>query len=220
VAAYSEHLLTGNTDQVGSLRMTIKYLREHGLDKDIAARYQLGFVNPVDPDDEQYAGRLAIPYLTRAGIVAMKYRCVQEHKCSDHGHKKYLAPSGQESRIFNPEAFFAAGLTIGVAEGEIDAIAATERIGLPTIGIPGVDMWTQNRKVWRRTLEDFDKVIIFVDGDLKDEETGKQPGLDLARAISADMRGRARLVRCDPGEDVASTVASGRIDELREKAGL
>jgi hypothetical protein len=199
---------------------TRAYLRDHGIDAKIAAKYRLGLVNPADFDDRKHAGRLAIPYITNAGVVMLKYRCVEEHNCKDFDHEKYLVPFDQELWIFNPAAFFDADSTIGVAEGEIDAIVATEILGLPTIGIPGVDAWTSNRKTWRRTLEDYEKVLIFVDGDKPDPITGKEAGKDFARAVAHDVRGRGRLVYCDQGQDVASMAASGRLDELREKAGL
>jgi hypothetical protein len=224
---YTGHLLRGDTDQRSALMMTINYLRDHGLTKEIAAKYRLGFVNPAEPADRLYQGMLAIPYVTRAGIVAMKYRCVEDHDHSDFHHGKYSQPEGQDPWIFNPQAFFDAGDVIGVAEGEIDAIVATEFVGVPTIGIPGVDIWKANRKAWRRTLDDYSTVLIFVDGDSPREVKGpndtvvvKQPGLDMARSIQADVRGRGRLVRSDPGEDVASMVAKGRLETLRERAGL
>lgn len=199
--------------------MMISYLKSHGLDKELARKYSLGFVNPATVDDNRFTGKLAIPYLTRAGIVAIKYRCVEDHDHKALNHGKYSAPEGQDARIFNPAAFFDADDLIGVAEGEIDAIVATERLGVPTIGIPGVESWTAHRRAWRRTLEDYGTVLIFVDGDVQ-RENGSQPGLDMARAIQNDVRGRGRLVRCDQGEDVASMVAKGRLDQLRERAGL
>jgi hypothetical protein len=206
----------------------ISYLRAHGIKdmdgKRIVEKYKLGMVNPASVDDEKYTGRLAIPYLTQAGIVAIKYRCVEDHDCkSVKYHAKYDQPEGQDTWIFNPQAFFDADDIIGVAEGEIDAIVATEFIGVPTIGIPGVDVWKANRKAWRRTLDDYETVLIFVDGDVpRTEPDGRvvQPGLDMALAISHDVKGRGRLVRCNQGEDVASMVASGKLGELREKAGL
>jgi hypothetical protein len=198
--------------------MTIDYLREHGLTKEIAAKYQLGFVNPAEPADRRYRNMLAIPYMTQAGVVAMKYRCVEKH---DHGalnHGKYNQPDGADPWIFNSKAFFDAEDTIGVAEGEIDAIVASEFL-LPTIGIPGVDNWKANRKTWRRTLDDYSRILIFVDGDTKRED-GSQPGLDWAKSVQSDVRGRGQLVRCLPGEDVASMVAAGKIELLKERAGL
>jgi hypothetical protein len=222
VGKYAEHLLHGTTDLRGPLMKTIDYLRTHGLDKDIAAKYQLGFVNPAEQDDARFTGMLAIPYLTQAGIVAIKFRCVEDHDHKQHGGK-YAQPEGQDTWIFNPNAFFDADDVIGVAEGEVDAIVATEKIGVPTIGIPGVDVWKANRKAWRRTLDDYERVLIFVDGDqprTSPDGVVTQPGLDMAKAISHDLKGRGRLVRCDPNEDVASMVAAGRIEVLKERAGL
>lgn len=223
---YTGHLLRGDTDHRSGLMKTIDYLREHGLTKEVAARYRLGFVNPAEPADRIYQGMLSIPYVTKAGIVAMKYRCVEDHDHSVHGGK-YSQAEMADSWIYNPQAFFDAEDTIGVAEGEIDAIAATEFVGVPTIGIPGVDYWRANRKAWRRTLDDYSTILIFVDGDSPREMkspdgtvTVKQPGLDMAKSIQADVRGRGRLVRCDQGEDVASMVAKGRLETLRERAGL
>lgn len=220
---YAQHLLDG--DRPGVIR-TINYLRGHGIDKDIAAKYQLGFVNPVGAEDQQFEGRLAIPYLTRSGVVAMKYRCVMPHDCKEYArdghpmHGKYAAPMGQEPRIFNPAAFFDAEDALGIAEGEIDAIVATERLGLPTIGIPGVENWVKYRKAWRRTLEDYAHILIFVDGDGPSDRHPDGAGLEFARAVARDVGPQARLVRCPSGEDVASMVASGQMDVLLERAGL
>ena len=220
---YAKHLLDGS--RPGAIQ-TINYLRSHGLGKDEAVKYQLGFVNPVEPSDYQFEGRLSIPYITRNGVQAIKYRCVMDHDCKEYArdnhpqHAKYAAPLGQEARIFNPAAFFDAEDVLGIAEGEIDAIVATERLGLPTIGIPGVENWTKNRKEWRHTLKDYEHILIFVDGDLPSERHPDGAGLEFARAVAKDVGPQARLVRCPSGEDVASMVASGQMDTLRERAGL
>lgn len=220
---YAELLLDGTRPGV---IQTINYLRGHGIDKDIAARYQLGFVNPVEAADRQFEGRLAIPYLTRSGVQAIKYRCVLDHDCKEYArnghpmHGKYAAPLGQEARIFNPAAFFDAEDVLGIAEGEIDAIVATERLGLPTIGIPGVENWVKYRKEWRHTLRDYEHILIFVDGDAPSDRHPDGAGLEFARAVARDVGPQARLVRCPSGEDVASMVASGQMDILRERAGL
>jgi hypothetical protein len=218
VQKYARHLQVGDTDQLSDLTKTINYLRDHGLTKEMAAKYHLGFVNPAESADNRYRGMLAIPYLTRAGVVAVKYRCVEDHDHSAFHHGKYSQPEGQDVWIYNPQAFFDADDTIGVAEGEIDAIVASETL-LPTIGIPGVEIWKANRKAWKRTLDDYSTVLIFVDGDVRRED-GSQPGLDWAKSVQSDVRGRGRLIRCDQGEDVASMVAAGKLSVLRERAGL
>lgn len=223
---YAEHLM--HSPQLDSVRAARRYLVAHGFDDRgyMAKQYQLGVVNPAEPADERFDGMLAIPYQTRAGIVAWKFRCLADHDCKaysrevDSRHAKYGAPHGQEPWIYNPEAFFAADDTIGVAEGEIDAIVATEILGIPTIGIPGVETWTSNRKIWKRTLEDYDNVLIFVDGDGPSQVHPEGAGLAFARAVQQDVGSSALLVRCPPGEDVASMVASGQGDILQERAGL
>lgn len=219
IEKYAGHL--ADTSRLGQNQTTIDYLKAHGLGYHDAVKYRLGVVNPADESDRKYEGRLSIPFITRAGVKWVKYRCVQDHDCAtvpDHG--KYIAPFGEDPIIFNPEAFFAADDTIGVAEGEIDAIVATEKLGIPTIGIPGVEIWQQNRKQWRHTLTDYDNVLIFVDGDKPSQAHPDGAGLEFARAVQKDIGGKARLVRCPLGEDVASLVASGRSDYLLEKAGI
>src|SRR6266702_7194609 len=193
-AAYAKSLMSG-TDRAGNRRKTIDYLRAHAIDKDIAARYQLGYVSePLIREDELFRGWLVIPYMTtRAGNVAIKFRCTLAHDHSFHGGK-YGAPVEQEGRIFNSPAYFKANGTIGIAEGELDAIVASELIGLPTVGLPGARMWSSEvkNKIWRLTFEDYDRILVFADGD--DE------GLDCARAVQGDLGRRARLVKWDKGE--------------------
>lgn len=229
---YARHLLGYDLDDSArpGLMRTIEYLGEHAIDRELVVKYGLGFVNPAEPADYRFSGMLAIPYFTRAGVVWMKYRCTLGHDCKEYAnsghpeHSKYSAAASEEPWIYNPEAFFTAMLsddgTIGVAEGEMDAIVATEKLGVPSIGIPGVEIWVQNRKIWRRTLDDYDNVLIFVDGDRPTPAHPDGAGLEFARKVADDVGPKARLVRCPEGEDVASMVASGQGDILRERAGL
>jgi hypothetical protein len=219
---YARHLRGLDGTSLDGVTKTIKYLRAHGINLDIAQKYHLGLVNPVGPEDRQYEGRLCIPTLTRKGVVAFKYRCVEPHNCKAQpgDHKKYLAPHGQETRLFNPEAFFAADQVIGVTEGEINAIVATEFI-IPTVGIPGVDTWKPNRKPWKLAFADYETVLIFA--DMKDDPSERHPegaGMFLARMIADDLGAKARLVQCDRDFDVAGMVAAGNAAKLRERAGI
>jgi hypothetical protein len=230
---YAAHLMGESLDDgfLPGWRRTINYLRSHGLDGDegrrIARKYQLGFVNPAEPADRRFAQMLAIPYVTQKGVVDIKYRCTLDHDCRayarehDPMHAKYGKVTGSETWIFNPRAFFDADDTLGVAEGEIDAIVATEYLGIPTIGIPGVEAWTAYGRVWKHLLrEDYAKVLVFVDGDEPSQSHPDGAGIEFARAVAQDVGPVTHLVRCLRGEDVASMVASGRGDILRERAGL
>jgi DNA primase len=146
---------------------------------------------------------LVIPYLTKAGVKAIRFRNLGE------GKPKFAQHAGQPARLYNTAAYFKADDTIGLAEGEIDAIAATEYLGVPTIGIPGAEMWTAHRAIWAPIFKNFARVLIFRDGD--------QAGQDLADAVSESLKYRARVISPPSGEDVSSMVAAGREKELTEK---
>jgi 5S rRNA maturation endonuclease (ribonuclease M5) len=187
------------------------YFQSHAVTMDMAERYQLGYVVNPAPQDRRFRGMLVIPYITRNGIKAIKFRCMEDHDHNIHGGK-YGVPAGQGARVYNPEAYFDAFNTIGICEGEIDALVATEVIGIPTIGIPGVEMWKGHVDQWKHTLKDYDEVIVFGDGD----EAGKR----MARQIQEDLGTRALIAQMDTGEDLASSVAKGNAALIRERAGL
>jgi hypothetical protein len=105
---------------------------------DSILRYRLGWVSNPLPEHEMMRGRLCIPYLKKSGIVALKFRCIQGHKCKDFGHVKYLSDGSQW--LYNTFALDLPGDTIGVCEGEIDAITLNS-IGVHAVGIPGVESW-------------------------------------------------------------------------------
>jgi hypothetical protein len=201
-----------------------EYLRGRALARtDVVGPYRLGVVAEPLPGDEQYRGKLVIPCLTLAGVRGLTFRCIEDHKCGDVGHSKYTRPYGQEQRLFNALAYFGGHDTVGVAEGEIDAITATVHLGLPTFGVPGATQWDKHGWYWQLVFRDFAEVIIFADGD-KDRVTadGKKlnPGRELAAKIANDAGPGSRIVWCDDGEDVNSMVVAGRGDVLRKKAGL
>jgi hypothetical protein len=187
-------------------------LTDHGIfDKRIRDQYRLGAVFDPLPGDERFSGMMSIPYLTRGGVKAIKFRNI--------GGKgsKYAQHPGQAVRLYNVAAFFAAGEQIGIAEGEIDAIVATERLGIPTIGVPGTEMWTAHKAIWAPIFKNFQTVYVFTDGDPVDPKTGRRPGEDLGAAIAESLKWRARIVASPEGEDVGSMVAAGRAQELLSK---
>jgi hypothetical protein len=210
---YAEWLTKKPSTSAPTWTHCIDYLKSHGIDSEIARKYSLGYVSRAPRGEERFQGTLAIPYITRAGVVAIKYRCVQEG-CSHKVHGgKYMQHAGQPSRLYNARAFFDASDTIGMAEGEIDAIAATEHVGLPTLGMPGAEQWIRHSTIWQIALKDYDMVVFFADGD--------EAGVKSGRTVTEDLGPKhGRLVRCDEGEDVASSVMKGRVDDLRERAGL
>ena len=170
-------------------------------------RYSLGYVASPLPGDERFAGMISLPYLSRAtdedhprGVVSIKFRSVGSQSS---GVGKYAQPSGQHGRLYNSNGYFNAGTSIGISEGEVDSIAATEYLGLPTMGVPGANGW---RDEWKIIMKDFTSVLIFADGD----QPGKQFAYDVADAVGW----RSRVIECPDGEDVSSMCAAGRASEL------
>ena len=198
-ATYHEQLgkIVPGSDPSG----VIGYFKTHAVTHEMAVKYKLGYVAEPLGGDERFVGRIAIPYLTPAGVVGMNYRAMNGDT------PKYLKPHGQKARLYNADAYFYAGEMIGVAEGEIDAIVASECLGVPTLGVPGAQSY---QKTWNHLLRDFNTVVIWADGD----EAGEQ----FAQTIADAAGWRARIVTCRLGEDVASMVAAGGVDHLRQLA--
>lgn len=193
-----------------------RYLAAHGIDdKRIAEAYRLGAVIDPLPGDEPFRGMLSIPYLSPlGGVKVIRFRAL-----TDYG-PKVAQYQNQPARLYNTSAVLTAAREIGIAEGEADAMAATERLGLPTVGIPGVETWTAHAAVWRLVFRDFSVVWMLADGDLPDKDTGRRPGRELARTVSASVSSadtEVRVIECPEGEDVSSMVAAGRQEWFREK---
>lgn len=194
----------------------VSYLSEHGLPQTfqqhrVISEYQLGWVDEPLKGDERFTDMLSIPYLTQNGPKSIRFRNMGD------GKPKIAQHTGQHLRLYNTNAYFKATDTIGISEGEIDAIAATERLGIPTIGIPGVEAWTANRAVWAGIFKNFSRVIVWTDGDAVNEKTGQRPGEEMGKAIQEDLGFKAWIVPSPEGEDVSSMVAKGRAAELLAK---
>jgi DNA primase len=172
-------------------------LRNHAIDFATSIKYMLGYVAEPLPGDERFQGMLSIPYLTPAGVRAIKFRSLSTEGA------KYNQHNGQKGRLYNAPAYFEAGTEIGISEGEMDAIAASEHLNVPTLGVPGTQGW---KSAWRHVLEDFTMVYIFGDGD--------QPGRAFADEMAELVGWRARIIQCPEGEDVSSMAAKGREGEL------
>lgn len=180
-------------------------MTEHSImDPAVVDKYQLGYVAEPLPGDEMYVGRLAIPYLGKGGVASIKFRLLEG------SGPKYLHHKGQKPRLYNTQAYHKAHHTIGLCEGEVDAIVATERLDIPTMGVPGVDTWQARKDVWSPLFRDFRLVVVFVDGD----DAGGRLGDDVAESLGT----RARIVHCDPGQDVSSMTVAGHAVKLRQLA--
>lgn len=189
------------------------YLATRGFDETSARGALLGMV--VDPPSEhqQMEGMLCIPYLTPSGVVAVKFRSVSTSTSTSStdafatgaGSPKYLIPSGQKTRLFNVMAFQKDEHRIAICEGELDALTLHLLVGVPSVGVPGVQNWKQ---WYARCFDGYAEVLVFADNDLKDD--GSNPGQELGRRIVLEVP-QARVVQLPRGEDVSSLfVKSGK----------
>lgn len=156
-------LLESQTSQYQSnLYVAAEYLEARGITEDTAVSARLGVVDePIHGDDESAYNRLSIPFLTRSGVVDLRYRCIRGHACGEVGCAKYLGRPGSTLRIFGVNDLIAAGDSLCVTEGELDSLILRQ-LGHPSIGLPGAESWKRH---WHRLLEDFSRIVVFGDGD-------------------------------------------------------
>jgi DNA primase len=149
-----------------------EYLEGRGITAELARRYLLGIC------DDIYPGRLSIPYLRPSGTVWFNFRALDDHK------PKYMASGARH--LYNTAALDQADSTgvVAIAEGELDALVATELCGVPCVGVPGATQWTGN-KHWRELFVGYPRVWMLADPD--------DAGRDLAEAILSSLPA-ARLV--------------------------
>lgn len=199
-----------------------EYLKNHRkLTRDNVLSFRLGVVTEPLKGDEDYEGRLCIPYLTRAGVVTLRFRRLPTHNAElgewvEPRGPKYLSLPGDEPRLFNVEALFQRGDTIAICEGEFDTMVTDRNVKVPAVGIQGVSTW---RKLFTRFFEDYEHIFIMEDHDFVDTKTGRRPGSELTRAIREDLN-HAVPVRLPEGYDVSEYVAEFGSQSLRERMGI
>ena len=162
------------------------YLTSRGITLVDAHTAHLGLVVEPLPGHEQFTGRLAIPYMTPAGVVDIRFRSINGEE------PKYMGMSGSETRLYNVRAISQATDFIAVCEGEIDAITLTQKCGIPAIGVPGANSWKRH---YSKLLQDFERIYVFADGD--------QPGSDFGKKLAREVQG-VIVINMPDGEDVNS----------------
>lgn len=182
-----------------SLAYARSYLNSHGVTPRMAEKYNLGLVTSPLPGDTRFYGALSIPYLSPNGVTAIRFRMFSgDDKIAQHG--------GQKNRLYIPESVYRPNVeVVGLAEGEMDALVATEYLGLPTMGYPGAKNFKPS---WKRIFKDYTTVFIFADGD--------KPGRDAASEVADLLGWRAQIITCGEGEDLSSLAAKSNLDMIRE----
>lgn len=175
------------------------YLKERGISLEVARTARLGVVLDPLTGHEAYENRLAIPYVTRSGIVDIRFRAM------DLREPKYLGLNGATTHLYNVGAFFRAKSFLAVCEGEIDTITLAYNCDIPAVGVPGVNNW---KKHYYKLLVDFDKVFVFADGD--------QAGNDFAKSLARELS-NVIVVHMPEGEDVNSMYLKNGKEYFMEK---
>ena len=178
------------------------YLATRGISKEVARLVRLGVVMEAEVGHEAFIGRLSIPYITKTGVVDIRFRSLNPAV-----EPKYMGMTGVETKMYNVLDIERAGDWIGVCEGELDTITLSACIGIPCIGVPGANSWKRH---YTRLLADFERVFVFADGD--------QPGKEFATSLARELP--VTVVNMPDGEDVNSIYIKHGADYIRERAGL
>lgn len=207
-AAYAESLQTSTDAAAAAEYLTIR----RGLSKANVKYFRLGFVaNPL-PGHELYAGKLSIPYITRSGVVSIRFRGVPPREDVQStqqrpGGQKYFSVAGDMPRIYNARDLERRDPIVCICEGEFDAMTAHATSGLPAVGIAGVNGW---RPFFARCFDGYSSVLVLCDND--DVGQGKAFGEKVVAQIP-----NARMVLMPPGHDVNSLVHAEGADALRSR---
>lgn len=194
----------------------LEYLAARGVSEEVARFHRLGVNGDPLPGYEQWRGRLVMPYLTPSGVVALRFRDL-----SGKSNAKYLSMDGAQPRLYNVAALHTGLPHVGIVEGEFKAIALTNA-GLPTVGVPGSQMWLKHHP---RVFADFATVFVVGDNDIKyegegeDRKLGPNPGQALAVKIVKSVRNAVNIV--GPGNlDVDEWIMRDGADAVLEKIGV
>ena len=186
----------------GNIFQAEDYLLSRGITREVARVARYGVVAEPEVGHEAFIGRLSIPYITKTGVVDIRFRSLNPAV-----EPKYMGMTGVETRMYNVLDIERAGDWIGVCEGELDTITLSSCVGIPCVGVPGANSW---KKHYTRLLADFERVFVFADGD--------QPGKEFASSLARELP--VTVVAMPDGEDVNSCYVKYGADYIREKAGL
>ncbi len=198
-ASQKELLGRASEKYAASISLAEDYLRSRGIPMEIARLARLGVVAEPEVGHEQYQGRLAIPYVTKTGVVDIRFRSLNPAV-----EPKYMGLTGAETKMYNVTDVERAGDFIGVCEGELDTLTMSACVGIPCVGVPGANSW---KKHYTRLLADFERVFVFADGD--------QPGKEFASSLARELP--VTVVGFPDGEDVNSFYISHGAEAIRAK---
>jgi len=178
------------------------YLKNRGIPMEVARLARLGVVEEAETGHEAFQGRLSIPYITKTGVVDIRFRSLNPAV-----EPKYMGMTGVETKMYNVLDIERAGDYIGICEGEIDTLTLSSLIGIPCVGVPGANSW---KKHYTRLLADFERVFVFADGD--------QPGKEFATSLARELP--VTVIQLPDGQDVNSMYVQEGSLYFHQKVGI
>jgi DNA primase len=201
-ASQKDLLDKATTKYAGNIYQAEDYLRSRGIPLEVARLVSLGVVVEPEVGHEAFTGRLSIPYITKTGVVDLRFRSLNPAV-----EPKYMGMTGAETKMYNVLDVERAGDFIGVCEGEIDTLTISRCVGIPCIGVPGANSW---KKHYTRLLADFERVFVFADGD--------QPGTEFARSLARELP--VTIIQLPDGQDVNSMYVQEGAGYFHQKMDL
>lgn len=185
----------------------LEYLEGRAIGHSVALEARLGLVVEPIPGHETYKGCLSIPYLTQSGVVAIKFRRLDDRS------PKYLALPNQRPRLYNVNDLHKMSRYVVITEGELAALVSSKTLGIPTVGVAGTSMWYPHMA---RLFEDYEKVFTVIDNDGTYDEDGEpSKGQGLARKIQKDIKGAINITPPE-GEDLDSWLMKDGPEAVRK----
>jgi DNA primase len=166
-------------------------LAERGISEQVAARFQLGSI--VDPINghEMYDGWISIPYITAGNTcVGFKFRRL------DDGKPKYGSPTGQKAHLYNVADVLPLSPYIVVCEGELDTVITSGMLGIPAVGVPGVQAWKPH---FAKLFMGYETIYVVGDNDVK--EDGSNPGAEFSKRVANEIL-NSQIVTLPLGMDI------------------
>lgn len=186
----------------------LDYLEGRGIGHSVAVGASLGLVVEPLPGHESYRGCLSIPYITKSGVVALKFR-----RLRDGNGPKYLALPNQRPRMYNVNDLHLFSRYVVITEGELSALVSSKVVGIPSVGVAGTNMWYPHMA---RLFEDYEKVFIVTDNDGTTDEDGEpSKGQGLARKIQKDIKGAVNIMP-PTGLDLDEWVLADGVEAVRK----
>ena len=166
-------------------------LLERGISEEVAARFQLGTITDPINGHEMYEGWISIPYITASGFcVGFKFRRL------DDGKPKYGSPTGQKAHLYNVTDILLASPYVVVCEGELDTVITSGVLGIPAVGVPGVQAWKPH---FSKLFNGYDTIYVVGDNDIK--EDGSNPGAEFSKRVASEIM-NSSIVTLPPGLDI------------------